>query len=94
MKTFIIPLLRNVHFKLVCNQHFIDNIFYHINLLNKQEISVGILTINEKILRELIQNNIDINDEKYITIIYNNILNNINQINTINNSVYLNSENI
>lgn len=94
MKTFIIPLLRNVHFKLVCNQHFIDNIFYHINLLNKQEISIGILTINEKILRELIQNNIDINDEKYITIIYNNILNNINQIKTINNSVYLNSENI
>lgn len=94
MKTFIIPLLRNVHFKLVCNQHFIDNIFYHINLLNKQEISIGILTINEKILSELIQNNIDINDEKYITIIYNNILNNISQIKTINNSVYLNSENI
>ena len=94
MKTFIIPLLRNVHFKLVCNQHFIDNIFYHINLLNKQEISIGILMINEKILSALIQKNIDINDEKYITIIYNNTLNNINQIKTINNSVYLNSENI
>ncbi len=50
--------------------------------------------INEKILSDLIQKNIDINDEKYITIIYNNILNNINQIKTINNSVYLNSENI
>ena len=50
--------------------------------------------INEKILSALIQKNIDINDEKYITIIYNNTLNNINQIKTINNSVYLNSENI
>lgn len=50
--------------------------------------------INEKILSALIQKNIDINDEKYITIIYNNILNNISQIKTINNSVYLNSENI
>lgn len=94
MKTFIIPLLKNVHFKLVCNQYFIDDIFYHINLLNKQELSIGILTINEDILKKLIKDNIDINNEKYITLIYNNILGNINQIKDINNSVYLSKDNI
>ncbi len=94
MKTFIIPLLKNVHFKLVCNQYFIDDIFYHINLLNKSELSLGILTINENIIKNLIENNIDINNEKYINLIYNNILNNIDHIKEINNSVYLPKENI
>lgn len=94
MKTFILPLLRNVHFMLVCNQHFIDDIFYHINLLNKQELSIGILTINEKLLSELIKQNIDINNEKYITLISNNILDNLEEIKEINNNVYLNDENI
>lgn len=89
MKTFIIPILRNVHFMLVCNQYFIDDIFYHTNLLNKQEISIGILTINEKILSDFIKQNIGIDNKEYITLIYNNTLNNLKEIKEINNKAYL-----
>ena len=88
MKTFIQPLLLNVHFKLVCNNIFIDDIFYHINLLNKKEISLGILTINELLLKTLIDENLDINDDNVINTIYTNILDNIDSIKQINDTVY------
>lgn len=88
MKTVIQPLLMNAHFKLARNNIFIDDIFFHINLLQKKEISLGILTVNESYLKTIIDNNSDINDDKIITIIYENIIRNIDNIKDLNNTIY------
>ena len=88
MKTVIQPLLMNVHFKLACNNIFIDDIFFHINLLQKKEISLGLLTVNEDYLKTIIDNNSDLNDGKIITLIYENIIRNIDNIKDLNNTIY------